>query len=83
MMGIAGTDNVGLIPRIARLLFNVIASNKDRVSHVEASYMEIYNEKLRDLLSEKNHDDDLRVRENKQLGVHVSGDFFFFVHKFL
>eukprot|EP00615_Pteridomonas_danica_P012376 CAMPEP_0114352738 /NCGR_PEP_ID=MMETSP0101-20121206/18157_1 /TAXON_ID=38822 ORGANISM="Pteridomonas danica, Strain PT" /NCGR_SAMPLE_ID=MMETSP0101 /ASSEMBLY_ACC=CAM_ASM_000211 /LENGTH=606 /DNA_ID=CAMNT_0001493261 /DNA_START=371 /DNA_END=2188 /DNA_ORIENTATION=- len=73
MMGIAGSDLVGIIPRISRLLF--IASKKSEKSFlIETSYLEIYNEKLRDLLSDgTNNENYLKIRENVQLGVHVEG----------
>ncbi len=53
MMG--GQDNQGLIPRLCNCLFDQITNNNDpEVSYkVEVSYMEIYNEKVRDLLDPK------------------------------
>ena len=51
MMGVRGTALVGLIPRIAHLLFTSIAMTPEHEFFVEGSYLEIYNEKLRDLLS--------------------------------
>ncbi len=50
MMG--GQDNQGIIPRLCNKLFDQIINNDDpEVSYkVEVSYMEIYNEKVRDLL---------------------------------
>jgi len=72
MMGVRGTALVGLIPRIAHLLFTVISLTPDKQFFVEGSFLEIYNEKLRDLLDFKGTDD-LKVRESPQLGVHVAG----------
>jgi len=48
-------ENKGIIPRLCDTLFERIASNDDdQVCHkVEVSYMEIYNEKVRDLLDPK------------------------------
>ena len=48
-------DNQGIIPRLCNKLFNTIDGNTDpEVSYkVEVSYMEIYNEKVRDLLDPK------------------------------
>lgn len=46
MMGVPGTSHVGLIPRIARLLFKSVeadAAQGARDVLVEASYLEIYN----------------------------------------
>lgn len=50
MMGIRGTSLVGLIPRIANLLFYTKQRTPEREFYVEASYLEIYNERVRDLL---------------------------------
>jgi len=61
MMGVRGTDNVGVIPRIAALLFHTVKSTPERKFVVEGSYLEIYNEKLRDLL-DKDGKDDLKAR---------------------
>ena len=50
MMG--SSDQVGLIPRLCDVLFERIQSNSASQSFkVEVSYMEIYNEKVRDLLN--------------------------------
>ena len=50
MMG--SVDNKGIIPRLCDQLFENIAANPDPsiCFKVEVSYMEIYNEKVRDLL---------------------------------
>ena len=72
MMGVPGTALVGLIPRIVRLLFRVIETADDREVLVEASYLEIYNEKLRDLFG-TDAQTQLKVREHRTLGVHVAG----------
>jgi hypothetical protein len=53
MMGVRGTALVGLIPRISNLLFYTITKTPDREFFVEGSFLEIYNEKLRDLLDKK------------------------------
>ena len=50
-MGVPGTSWVGLIPRVAQLLFHVIHNTPGRKISVETTYIEIYNEKLRDLLN--------------------------------
>jgi len=52
MMGNDGEDQKGLIPRLCESLFEKIASitNEDHLFKIEVSYMEIYNEKCRDLL---------------------------------
>lgn len=38
---------------------------------MKVSFVEIYNEKIKDLLDPRKND--LKIHENKQLGVHVAG----------
>jgi len=74
MMG-ADIDNEelkGLIPRIVEQIFaNIIASPSTMEYTVKVSYMEIYMEKIRDLLNPQN--DNLPVHEEKNRGVYVKG----------
>lgn len=54
MMG--SEDNKGLIPRLCDALFERInASGRQSDYKVEVSYMEIYNEKVHDLLDPKGY----------------------------
>ena len=48
-------DNKGIIPRLCDTLFDSIAGNTEPMItyKVEVSYMEIYNERVRDLLDPK------------------------------
>uniref|UniRef100_A0A8C5BV82 Kinesin family member 16B n=1 Tax=Gadus morhua TaxID=8049 RepID=A0A8C5BV82_GADMO len=73
MMGIPG--DVGLIPRICEGLFSRIAgtTRRDAASfRTEVSYLEIYNECVRDLLRRKTNDTfNLRVREHPKDGPYV------------
>ena len=71
MMGCPG--QIGLIPRITKHLYESIDSNQDSdVKYkVEVSYMEIYNEKVRDLLNPS--DKTLKVREHAATGPYVDG----------
>uniref|UniRef100_A0A0N5B8A5 Kinesin motor domain-containing protein n=1 Tax=Strongyloides papillosus TaxID=174720 RepID=A0A0N5B8A5_STREA len=74
MMGTS--TNPGIIPRLCNNIFERIdIENKENVScKVEVSYMEIYNEKVRDLLDPKNSTKrPLKVREHKILGPTVDG----------
>uniref|UniRef100_A0A915CN57 Kinesin-like protein n=1 Tax=Ditylenchus dipsaci TaxID=166011 RepID=A0A915CN57_9BILA len=65
-------EEMGLIPRLCHELFQKIEQQSDEhlKYSVEVSYMEIYCEKVRDLLSPKNTDN-LRVREHPLLGPYV------------
>ncbi|XP_042236957.1 kinesin-like protein KIF13A isoform X3 [Homarus americanus] len=73
MMGAA--DSKGLIPRLCDTLFERIAANAScQNSHkVEVSFMEIYNEKVHDLLDPKGSRQTLKVREHNILGPYVDG----------
>uniref|UniRef100_A0AAR2JAB3 Kinesin family member 13Ba n=1 Tax=Pygocentrus nattereri TaxID=42514 RepID=A0AAR2JAB3_PYGNA len=73
MMG--SVDQPGLIPRLCSSLFErtVQQQREEESFTVEVSYMEIYNEKVRDLLDPKGSRQALRVREHKVLGPYVDG----------
>uniref|UniRef100_A0A672Q2M5 Kinesin family member 13B n=1 Tax=Sinocyclocheilus grahami TaxID=75366 RepID=A0A672Q2M5_SINGR len=73
MMGSA--DQPGLIPRLCSSLFErtIQHQREEECFTVEVSYMEIYNEKVRDLLDPKGSRQALRVREHKVLGPYVDG----------
>ena len=62
----------GLIPQIALNIFQKFEENKSESikTEVEVSYMEIYCEKVRDLLGKKS-EKSLRVREHPALGPYV------------
>ncbi|KAJ2018975.1 hypothetical protein GGI14_001918 [Coemansia sp. S680] len=67
MMGTS--EDAGLIPRICEQLFASMSSSADY--HVEVSYLEIYNERVRDLLNPGSSGKNLRVREHPALGPYV------------
>lgn len=73
MMG--SGDNKGIIPRLCDSLFDLIAKQQSsELSYkVEVSYMEIYNEKVHDLLDPKQNKQSLKVREHNVLGPYVDG----------
>ncbi|XP_018096503.1 kinesin-like protein KIF13A isoform X2 [Xenopus laevis] len=73
MMGTA--DKPGLIPRLCCALFERTSEEESdsQSFKVEVSYMEIYNEKVRDLLDPKGNRHSLKVREHKVLGPYVDG----------
>ncbi|XP_066462674.1 kinesin-like protein KIF1B isoform X5 [Eleutherodactylus coqui] len=72
MMGKQEETQAGIIPQLCEELFEKInCNNNDEVSFsVEVSYMEIYCERVRDLLNPKNKGN-LRVREHPLLGPYV------------
>ncbi|KAM9339439.1 kinesin-like protein KIF13B [Symphorus nematophorus] len=73
MMGSA--EQPGLIPRLCSSLFSrtVQEAREGESFTVEVSYMEIYNEKVRDLLDPKGSRQALRVREHNVFGPYVDG----------
>ncbi|KAJ1953268.1 hypothetical protein IWQ62_006034, partial [Dispira parvispora] len=74
MMG-ADIDNnnlKGIIPRIVETIFASIVDSPPTMEYtVKVSYMEIYMEKIRDLLNPQN--DNLPIHEEKSRGVYVKG----------
>ncbi|KAG1667381.1 Kinesin-like protein unc-104 [Nymphon striatum] len=72
MMGKQEEGQEGIIPQICDDLFKRIKddSRDDMMYSVEVSYMEIYCERVRDLLNPKNKNS-LRVREHPALGPYV------------
>ncbi|KAL8894759.1 MAG: hypothetical protein Q9192_004067 [Flavoplaca navasiana] len=74
MMGadIDDEDQRGIIPRIVEQMFASILRSPGNIEYtVRVSYMEIYMEKIRDLLVPQN--DNLPVHEEKSRGVYVKG----------
>nr|XP_055058329.1 kinesin-like protein KIF1A isoform X8 [Misgurnus anguillicaudatus] len=72
MMGKQEQDQEGIIPLLCEDLFTKISDNNDNSMgySVEVSYMEIYCERVRDLLNPKNKGN-LRVREHPLMGPYV------------
>ncbi|CAG8793606.1 18730_t:CDS:2, partial [Acaulospora morrowiae] len=62
----------GLIPRIVEQIFYSIITSPSTIEYtVKVSYMEIYMERIRDLLNPQN--DNLPIHEEKNRGVYVKG----------
>ncbi|KAF2690047.1 kinesin-domain-containing protein [Lentithecium fluviatile CBS 122367] len=74
MMGTSIDDEAGkgIIPRIVEQIFASILASPSNIEYtVRVSYMEIYMERIRDLLVPQN--DNLPVHEEKNKGVYVKG----------
>ncbi|KAG6015803.1 Kinesin heavy chain [Claviceps pusilla] len=74
MMGtnIDDEEGRGVIPRIVEQIFASIMTSPSTIEYtVRVSYMEIYMERIRDLLAPQN--DNLPVHEEKNRGVYVKG----------
>ncbi|KAF3928811.1 Kinesin-1 [Orbilia brochopaga] len=62
----------GIIPRIVEQIFASILASPGNIEYtVRVSYMEIYMEKIRDLLAPQN--DNLPIHEEKNRGIYVKG----------
>ncbi|MES1912761.1 MAG: hypothetical protein MHM6MM_004986 [Cercozoa sp. M6MM] len=73
MQGEMEGDFQGLIPRLLHALFNAIAeSNSSLEFTLKVSNVEIYCEKLRDLLG-TGENTKLRIRESKTAGMYIEG----------
>jgi len=69
---ITDMDQRGIIPRMNSHIFESIANSDPNIEFlVKASYIEIYMEKIRDLLDVSK--DNLKVREEKSKGIWVDG----------
>ena len=65
-------ENFGIIPRIVRDIFLAIeAADEDEEFTVKVSYVEIYREKIRDLLNPSKAN--LPIRESRRRGIYVEG----------
>nr|OQO22120.1 hypothetical protein B0A51_10784 [Rachicladosporium sp. CCFEE 5018] len=81
MMGagnLGDEESKGIIPRIVEQIFAQIMGSDAMIEFtVKVSYMEIYMEKIRDLLAPQN--DNLPIHEEKGRGVYVKGLFEIYV----
>ncbi|KAG0143567.1 hypothetical protein CROQUDRAFT_48663, partial [Cronartium quercuum f. sp. fusiforme G11] len=75
MMGNPNDDeNLGLVPRSIQEVFNVISQDiLDRQYLLRISYLEIYNETLKDLLAGSSNNNKLMIHENDKGKVYVNG----------
>ncbi|KAG0649108.1 Kinesin heavy chain [Hyphodiscus hymeniophilus] len=74
MMGsdVDDEEGRGVTPRIVEQIFSSILASPGTIEYtVRVSYMEIYMERIRDLLAP--HNDNLPVHEEKNRGVYVKG----------
>jgi kinesin family protein 5 len=60
----------GIIPRMVRTIFNRIDNSSESIEFtVKVSMVEIYNEKIRDILDISK--DNLKIHEDKNKGVYI------------
>lgn len=72
MEGAPTPELQGIIPNAFEYIFSAIQESANMQYLVRASFLEIYNEEIRDLLS-KNPKDKLELKEHKESGVYVKG----------
>ena len=64
---------MGIIPRSVNSIFDGVSSSDDIRVHYQSGYVEIYMEKIRDLLDDTNVKNNLTVREDKVNGIYIAG----------
>lgn len=78
--------NIGIVPIICEEIFKKISTeeqtNKNIKFEVQVSMIEIYNEKVFDLLVDINQRQNLKIRENKIIGIYVEGLTKYKVHSY-
>lgn len=62
---LASPELYGVIPRSAQAIFEHLRQPQYKEQVVTCSYLEIYNEELRDLLAEQNNGGKLEILEGK------------------
>ena len=73
MEGVIGNPELqGIIPNCFDHIFETVNASQGKQWMVRASYLEIYNEEVRDLLS-KDPKNKLELKEHKDSGVYVKG----------
>ena len=66
-------DHPGILRLAARHIFDEIASTPQRQYLLHVSYIEVYNEQVKDLLAEGDVGAKLRIREDREKGFYVAG----------
>ncbi|XP_058806809.1 protein claret segregational-like [Phymastichus coffea] len=74
MEGFPGTDNEGMIPRTVKHIFNEMKQFEllGWEYKIEASFLEIYNEQIVDLLDNTKKNHDIRMADSKGSDLYVS-----------
>ena len=70
----------GIIPRAVAAIFDTaLAADEDCEFRIKVSFVEIYQERIRDLLSQASGSDNLQVGEEATGGVYIKGAAEFYV----
>lgn len=67
---LGGGEHKGVIDLAAQDIFQYIHNHPERDFVLRASYVEIYNENIRDLLSDNPNDNTVSIREDPRRGVY-------------
>lgn len=71
---ITSENGKGIIPRAVEALFQGVVESDENIEFTfRVSYVEIYLEKIRDLLDEHRTKTNLAIREDKLKGVYIAG----------
>ena len=65
-------DNPGIMPRVVNELLSIVSNDSESAYQVKLSYLEVYNENIKDLLDPLNTCA-LDLREDPERGVLVTG----------
>lgn len=71
-MSSAANEQAGVIPRFIQDLFKTISQQGHKMT-IYCSFLQIYNEKLFDLLQDSQAKNPLSIREDKTIGIYVEG----------
>ena len=77
-MGTANSSNIledeqGIIPRVIQQIFEMIKQRPDTEFMVRVSFLEIYNETIKDLLSPSTSTKTIHIREDEKKGIILVG----------
>lgn len=66
------TNSPGIIPQAVQDIFDTISKDTNNRYALKVSYLEIYNERIRDLLSTSLEDnDEIKIRDDPKRGIHA------------
>jgi kinesin family protein 18/19 len=65
-------DRPGIMPRVIHELLNIVSNDSENAYQIKLSYLEIYNENLKDLLNPTSTAE-IDIREDPERGTFLSG----------
>ena len=68
------SDEEGIIPRTVKHMYSILAKkDHDKMIHLRVSFLEIYNEEMRDLLHPEVPSRDIAIREDNMGRIFFTG----------